>query len=228
MDPAWWKILAEGSTVATVATALAVTIAALIRVKAKRDEDVERTAPSRSRELREASGGVEQEEPPPPPNITLMLREAPPFETTQVQAYYSQVLSQSRITFWFSLIFASLGFAVIVAAVWQYTSAGVGAAVVQGASGAVIEAVSALFFVQSKSAQKSMAEFFDKLRRDRQAFEARKLLGEITDDKARDSLRVNLCLHFAEVPNANEIVREILGVLHGNRLPGTHGQQESA
>ena len=42
-------------------------------------------------------------------------------------------------------------------------------------AGGIVDAVAALFFVQSKRAQESMAEFFDKLRRDRNHLEARKL-----------------------------------------------------
>jgi hypothetical protein len=100
-------------------------------------------------------------------------REPVPFETEQLAQYYSQVLAQSKTSFWFSLIFASLGFAVIVIAGFMYSSATLGATVAQFFAGVIMDAVSALFFVQSKNAQAAMAEFFDKLRRDRQAFEAR-------------------------------------------------------
>jgi hypothetical protein len=133
-----------------------------------------------------------------------------PFETEQLARYYAQVLAQSRISFWFSLVFASLGFAVIVVAGFMYTSASSGATIAQFIAGLVMDAVAALFFVQSKSAQASMGEFFDKLRRDRQQAESRKLCESITNPQARDALRVQLALHYAEVPESEKISSAIM------------------
>ena len=69
-----------------------------------------------------------------------------PFETEQLAKYYAQVLAQSKTSFWFSLIFASIGFLVIVFAVFSYTSSTLGTSVVQLSAGVVIDAVAALFF----------------------------------------------------------------------------------
>ena len=55
---------------------------------------------------------------------------------------------------------------------FTYTSVTTGAAIAQITAGIIMDAVSALFFVQSKSAQTSMGEFFDKLRRDHQQAES--------------------------------------------------------
>lgn len=72
-----------------------------------------------------------------------------------------------------------------------------------------MDAVAALFFVQSKSAQASMGDFFDKLRRDRQQVESRKLCEIISDAKAKDALRIQLALHYAELPNSDEVAKSI-------------------
>lgn len=82
--------------------------------------------------------------------------ESVPFETEQLAQYYSQVLAQSKISFWFSLIFASLGFLVIVVAGFTYSSTANGATIAQFIAGIVMDAVAALFFVQSKNAQASI------------------------------------------------------------------------
>src|SRR6185437_1382935 len=58
-------------------------------------------------------------------------REDVPFETEQLAQYYSQVLANSKISFWFSLIFASLGFVVIVIASFLYSTTTIGATVAQ-------------------------------------------------------------------------------------------------
>lgn len=143
-------------------------------------------------------------------SVTNPDREAVPFETEQLAQYYSQVLAQSKISFWFSLIFASLGFAVIVIAGFMYSSATLGATVAQFFAGVIMDAVSALFFVQSKNAQAAMAEFFDKLRRDRQAFEARKLCESLEDAVARDALRIELALNYAGIVESSKVSKSIL------------------
>ena len=136
-------------------------------------------------------------------------REDIPFETEQLALYYGQILTQSKISFWFSLIFASLGFVVIIVAVFLYNNASTSSTIAQFSAGVVMDAVASLFFVQSRNAQKSMGEFFDKLRRDRQQLESRKLCENIENKVARDAMRMELSLHYAEVSNASEIIKNI-------------------
>jgi len=133
-----------------------------------------------------------------------------PFETEQLAKYYAQVLAQSKTSFWFSLIFASIGFSVIVFAVFSYNNVNVGTSAVQLIAGVVIDAVAALFFVQSKNAQKSMGEFFDKLRKDRQQVESRTLCDSISDKKAQDALRVQLSLYYAGIPDYQILSKNIV------------------
>lgn len=77
-----------------------------------------------------------------------------PFESQQLSKYYSQVLGQSRVSFWFSLIFASLGFAVIIAAALMYSEKSTGSSVASFIAGVIVDAVAALFFVQSRESQR--------------------------------------------------------------------------
>jgi hypothetical protein len=133
-----------------------------------------------------------------------------PFETEQLAQYYSQVLAQSKISFWFSLIFASLGFVVIIIASFMYSTATAGATVAQIVAGVIMDAVSALFFVQSKNAQAAMGEFFDKLRRDRQQAESRKLCESVADPQAKDALRIHLALHYAETEHVDDVSKSIV------------------
>lgn len=153
-------------------------------------------------------------------SIKATSQEDVPFETQQLALYYAQILAQSKISFWFSLVFASLGFGVIIAAVFLYSGSNTGATVVQFTAGVVIDAVAALFFVQSKNAQKAMGEFFDKLRRDRQHLESRRLADSVENLAAKDALRVNLSLHYAEVVNADAIAKTISEVAN---FGGTDG-----
>lgn len=133
-----------------------------------------------------------------------------PFETEQLASYYAQVLAQSKVSFWFSLVFASVGFLIIVLAAFIHSTAETGSTIARFVAGGVVDAVAALFFVQSKRAQESMSDFFDKLRRDRNHAEARKLCESLDSSVARDALRVRLALHYAEVGAADSMTEAII------------------
>lgn len=151
--------------------------------------------------------------------ITAPDSERVPFETEQLANYYAQVLGQSKTSFWFSLVFASIGFLIIVLAAFLHADADSGSTVARFVAGGIVDAVAALFFVQSKRAQESMAEFFDKLRRDRNHLEARKLCESLEATEARDALRVRLALHYAEV-NAPDSISESIMKTCLQRRPG--------
>jgi hypothetical protein len=71
-----------------------------------------------------------------------------------LREYHAQGLSQSRISFWFSLVLASLGFAIIAFSIVLFTQqtgdtwSGAGKPLFALVAGTIIDAVSALFFVQ--------------------------------------------------------------------------------
>ena len=133
-----------------------------------------------------------------------------PFETEQLANYYAQILAQSKVSFWFSLVFASIGFLIIVLAAFMHADAQAGSTIARFFAGGIVDAVAALFFVQSKRAQESMADFFDKLRRDRNHVEARKLCESLDTSSARDALRLRLSLHYAEVETPDSIAESIM------------------
>ena len=132
-----------------------------------------------------------------------------PFETEQLARYYAQVLAQSKISFWFSLVFASIGFFVIVLAAFRYQTAETGSTVVQFTAGVIIDAISALFFVQSRNAQAAMSEFFEKLRLDRQKADAQTLCDSVSDTRSRDALRIQLSLYYSGVSNPEMVAKTI-------------------
>lgn len=140
-----------------------------------------------------------------------------------LQEYHAQGLSQSRISFWFSIIFASIGFAIIAMSVGlfiqqQATISGGGGWLDAAAkpaftlvSGVVIEAVSALFFVQSNKTRELMTAFFDKLRSDRKLDESLQLMDGISSNPISSRLRAVVALHFAEVKLDHESIKYLLG-----------------
>lgn len=133
-----------------------------------------------------------------------------------LKQYHSQGLAQSRISFWFSLIFASLGFAVIIIAILtmdkdlKFTEQG--RTFITLTAGTIIDAVAALFFVQSNKARRLMSEFFDKLRADRKFEESLQLADQIPDSTLQSRLKILLALNFAEVKSTNGILSSMFNM----------------
>jgi len=135
--------------------------------------------------------------------------------------YHSQGgLSQLKISFWFSLIFASIGFAVIIneilsiqkdVAVWNQ-----GKAFISLISGTIIDAISALFFVQSNKARQLMIDFFDNLRTDRKFEESLKLSEQIPDVNLKSKIKILLALNFAEVKVSDNILTLMFNGIESN------------
>ena len=121
------------------------------------------------------------------------------YEVKHLSNYYSQVLYQSKISFWFSLIFASLGFVIIILSFFIYGAESIDKSILSFISGIIIEAVSALFFVQSNKARKTMGNFFEKLRRDKNNSEAKSICNQIEDSCLRDITKIQLVFKLAEI-----------------------------
>jgi hypothetical protein len=129
--------------------------------------------------------------------------------------YHAQGLAQSRVSFWFSLIFASLGFLVIITTLLAMdrsrTLMDQGTTFVSLVAGTIIDAVSALFFVQSNKARHLMTEFFDRLRTDRKFEESLQLAESIPDPAAQSRLKALLAVEFAGIEANETTLRELFG-----------------
>lgn len=133
-----------------------------------------------------------------------------------LKEYHAQGLSQSKISFWFSLIFASLGFFVIIIAILtmdrtvKFTEQGT--TFITLTAGTIIDAVSALFFVQSNKARKLMTEFFDKLRADRKFEKSLLLADQIPNEDLQSRLKIMLSLNFADVKSTDGILSSMFNM----------------
>ncbi len=141
-------------------------------------------------------------------NIAEYIAQGSSPQIALMQEYHEQGLSQSKISFWFSLVFASLGFAIIASAVViflqgtgsQGTLESAGKPIFTLVAGTVIDAVAALFFVQSNKARQLMTEFFDKLRVDRKLDEDLALMKGLKDPIISSRIQGIVALHFSDVP----------------------------
>lgn len=136
--------------------------------------------------------------------------ESVPFETEHLARYYAQVLFQSKIAFWFSILAGVIGFSVIVAAVFRHTDGQLTLTLLQGGAGVVVDAIASIFFVQANKAQQSMNVFFEKLRSDRQQSESRKLCESINHPDAKDALKIELALYYAGLANHDAVAAKII------------------
>lgn len=148
-----------------------------------------------------------------------------------LREYHAQGIAQSKISFWFSLVFAAIGFGVIVMGLLTLQAdkefSKQAGSLVTMLAGTIIDAVSALFFVQSNKARQLMSEFFDKLRIDRKLEESLRLCGEIQHSTVmRDRVRALIALNFSDVKPKEELVAAILGIemptsplQNGDQLP---------
>ena len=120
-----------------------------------------------------------------------------------------------------SVLTILLGFLVIVASALMYSQDRQGTTIASFVAGTIIDAVAALFFVQSKNAQKALAEFFDKLRKDRQQAESRALCESVGNPDARDALRIQLALYYACVEQSHTVAAELIAGAFGRPSPKT-------
>jgi hypothetical protein len=130
-------------------------------------------------------------------------------EAEQLAQYYAEALTQYKLTFRFGVGFASLGLLAIAIAAFLHPQADVGTTIGRFVAGGGAESIAALFFVRANTAKQSMDGFFDRLRRDRDRDEARKLCESLPAGRARDALRIRLALHYAGVKNADANARPI-------------------
>lgn len=144
-----------------------------------------------------------------------------------MQQYHAQGLAQAKASFWFSLIFASIGFTVIIVSLLTMDNSAAltdqGRTLIGLVSGTIIDAVSTLFFIQSNKARHLMTEFFDKLRIDRKFDESLLLSDNIPDTSIQSRLKVLMALNFAGVSPPESVVREIISLPHSEGEDGkTH------
>ncbi len=128
--------------------------------------------------------------------------------------YYNQGLTQSSLSFRFSIISAFLGFAVIVVSLARIDSSSQQAnqisAYIGLISGTIINAVSALFFVETNRSRKLMTEFFEKLRADRKLDESLELIEKIPNQAIQSKVKAIMTLEFAGIKLNDNISLENL------------------
>lgn len=188
------------AAVSVIAALVALLIGAWTSLKAIRVGSIEIDAAGIPRVVltRQGESGAGAGAPRDPPAAPT-AKEPEAFEVKALATYYNRALSRATISFWFSIVFATIGFGVIVFALLSHDPTDLYATILKVVSGTVIDAVSSLFFFQSTNAQKQMGDFFEKLRLDRLISDARAMIREVENAERRDQLRAQLVLKFAGI-----------------------------
>jgi len=131
---------------------------------------------------------------------------------TALAKYASHGLAQSRISFVVSLVFAGLGFLVILTGVAIVTvrHGSLTTAAVSALSGTVVEAVAALFFTLNRMNQKNMLVFYDKLRSDQRVEYAINIAKKLPESDLATKLQALLALRFSETDAISELFQQLL------------------
>lgn len=116
-----------------------------------------------------------------------------------IKNYHGQALAQAAAQFWFSVVAALFGFLFIVFMVTTSTNTENLDIVIKTLPGAIISAVSALFFKQASETRQRATDLFDRLRQDNQHKEAIKLIESIADANLKSVVQAQLALKIGGV-----------------------------
>ncbi len=141
-------------------------------------------------------------------NITIINNEEGASQPTTwslvedlVNSYHRQALDQARIQFWFSIMAAMIGFALIVVVLLTSlrNSANVNEylLLLRAVPGITIEAIAILFLRQAAETRQRATELYDRLRTDNQRTQAVALVESIEDKTVRSVVQAQLVLHMA-------------------------------
>lgn len=130
----------------------------------------------------------------------------------QLARYYTLISQQTKISFWFGLIFAIFGFSILLIVTFSNTEINPSKTIASFLSTSIIEGVAILFFLRSNKARKEMETFFSKLRKDKQQGIARKLIDSIEDSKLKDTVKTQLALYYSGIQNNTSLINE---AIHG-------------
>lgn len=126
-----------------------------------------------------------------------------------IKNHHEQAIFQSKIQFWFSLGASIVGFIFIIIIILNSKELRWYEYIVKMLPGIVIEAVSILFFSQSKETRERASDFLNRLREDRQYEKSIKIADTIDDSVLKATLKAEIALHLCGIDNTN-IVSEKL------------------
>jgi hypothetical protein len=116
-----------------------------------------------------------------------------------IKNHHKQALLQATVQFWISIFAAFFGFVFIVAVILLSPSTEWYEGLINAIPGIVIEAVSVLFFTQSKETRQQSSDFLNRLRQDRLYEKSIAIANEIQDEQLKAKLKAEIALHLCGI-----------------------------
>lgn len=124
-----------------------------------------------------------------------------------VAGYHEQALSQAQAQFWFSVVAASVGFALIIISAFSIDISNL-STVLKILPGVTMDAVAFLFFRQAAETRQRATDLYDRLRRDKNIADSLELVTSIEDVRVRSAAKAQIALHMAGLePTAIDLTR---------------------
>jgi Flp pilus assembly protein TadB len=113
--------------------------------------------------------------------------------------HHEQALREASTQFWFSLVAACVGFVFIAITFFISKDAEWISKLVTAIPGVIIEAVSALFFSQSKETRERSSDFLNRLREDRKFDKGIEIANTIQDDALKSKMLATIALSLCSI-----------------------------
>lgn len=124
-----------------------------------------------------------------------------------LEAHHRQALQQSSVQFWFSIFAASIGFIFIIVMICTSSGNEWYEIMVKALPGAIIDAISVLFFKQAHETRDRAAEFFKELTYDKQVAKSVAIADAIEDKEIKATVQARIALHIVGLKD-EEIKKE--------------------
>lgn len=118
-----------------------------------------------------------------------------------LESYHQQALQHSNIQFWFSIVAAVVGFGFIIVMFCTSLDKAWYECATRILPGAIIDAVSLLFFNQAHEARDRSVKFFKELNYDKQISKSVSIADSIEDIDTKSSLKAEIALHIIGLNN---------------------------
>ena len=116
-----------------------------------------------------------------------------------IKNHHQQALLQANVQFWFSIIAAFIGFVSIMIVIFFPSNTAWYEDLINAIPGIISEAVSVLFFAQSKETRQQSSDFLNRLRQDRQYEKSIAIANEIKDEQLKAKLKAEIALHLCGI-----------------------------
>ena len=121
---------------------------------------------------------------------------------TLIANHHEEAINEAKTQFWFSLIFACIGFIFIATTFVFSKDTEWYNKLVMTIPGAIIEAVSALFFSQSKETRERSSDFLNRLREDRKFEKGLEIANTVEDKKLKAKMLASIALNLCGIGDA--------------------------